>query len=155
MEGSPFIVDTGPLVAYLTSEDRYHRWAAEWLDRLPQPLMTCEAVLSEACFLVARLKGGIKQVLDLVATGSVRVELRVADEVGPLSRLCAKYGDVPISLADACLLRLAELNPGSTVVTVDSDFWLYRQHRDRAIPLIIPPDVKSPRRGAKRRNARR
>jgi predicted nucleic acid-binding protein len=132
------VVDTGPLVAFLNARDRHHVWARETLDELEPPLVTCEAVLSEACFLVRQLKGGPDAVLALVSRGIVVPEFRLAAELEPVRRLMTKYATVPMSLADACLVRMTELDGRATVLTLDQDFRVYRRSGRHVVPVIAP-----------------
>jgi predicted nucleic acid-binding protein len=134
------IVDTGPLVALLNRNDRHHAWARDVLDRLDAPVVTCEAVLSEACFLLRHLRGGQEAVLELVARDVVRLQLHLAEELDAIRALMRRYADVPMSLADACVVRLSEVEARSVVVTLDTDFRLYRRHRRQVIPVEMPPD---------------
>lgn len=132
------IVDTGPIVALLNRGDRHHAWVRDLLDTIPPPIFTCEAVLSEACFLLRGLRGGQDAVLELVAREVVRVEFDLAAEVGALRALMKRYADVPMSLADACLVRMSEQEPGSTLVTLDGDFRIYRRNKRQVIPTVMP-----------------
>lgn len=132
------IVDTGPLVALLNRRDRYHDWAAEQWSRVVPPLMTCEAVIAEACYLVRGFAGGQTTVLRLIERGAVDTSFRLMDETSTVSRLLTKYRDVPMSLADGCLVRMAEQHAGSSVLTMDSDFAVYRKNGRQLIPLVIP-----------------
>jgi len=135
---SRVLVDTGPLVAFLNARDVHHRWVREMLDGIEPPLITCEAVISEACFLVRRLHGGPASVLELVARDIVRVDFRLANELADVRRLMAKYANVPMSLADACLVRMTELDARSTVLTLDEDFRVYRRNGRQIVPVILP-----------------
>ena len=131
------IVDTGPLVALLNSRDAHHAWARTTLDEIEPPLWTCEAVASEACFLLGRIKGAADAVLDLVSKGVVTVDFRLSAEIEPVRKLMAKYESVPMSLADACLVRMTELNARSTVLTLDRDFHVYRRNGRQVVPVIM------------------
>lgn len=133
------LLDTGPLVALLQRRDHYHRWATEEFDRLVAPILTCEAVVTEACFLVRNLLNGGETVLRLLETGIIRVDFRLSEELASIKRLLARYARVPMSLADACLVRMSEKHPNSVVLTIDSDFIIYRKHGRQVIPLIMPP----------------
>jgi predicted nucleic acid-binding protein len=133
------IVDTGPLVAVLDARDAYHGWTVEQLRGLRGPLVTCEAVLSEAFFLLREVSRGPARLLEMVRTGGVVVGFALPSETRAVSRLMAKYSDVPMSLADGCLVRMSELNPKHQLLTLDGDFTIYRRNRNRAIPAIIPP----------------
>lgn len=135
---SRVLLDTGPLVAFLNRRDEHHRWARDVLDGLPPALLTCEAVLSEACFLVRRLPGGPQAVLELVRRGVVEPAFRLEEEVEEVRRLLARYADVPMSLADACLVRMTELDRQTKVLTLDADFRIYRRNRRQVVPVIMP-----------------
>jgi uncharacterized protein len=135
------LLDAGPLVAFFARQDEHHEWAASILQSLPYPLLTCEPVLSEACHLVKRLRGGAEAVLDLLERGAVRVGFSVQENARSLSDLIRKYEDAPMSLADACLVRMAETIEGAAVITIDSHFRTYRLHGRQVIPTIMPPAV--------------
>jgi predicted nucleic acid-binding protein len=132
------ILDTGPLVAFLNRRDRYHSWAAEQLGRIETPLYTCEAVLSEACFLLRKLEGGSDAVLEFVHRGLVTISFALEPEVAPVRELMRRFSNVPMSLADACLVRMTELRAGSLLLTLDRDFRVYRKHGRLIIPTIMP-----------------
>lgn len=138
------LVDTGPLVALLNRRDTHHAWAAEQARRLPAPLQTCEAVLSEAFFLLLKSSGGASALLDLVARGLVRPTFCLREEIEPVEKLVTKYEDQPMSLADACLVRMSEQIAGAVVLTLDRDFTVYRRHGRRTIPLISPWSRRKP-----------
>ncbi len=135
---STLLVDTGPLVALLNARDQHHAWARATFDTLAPPLVTSEAVLSEACFLVRKLPGGPEVVLGLVERGVVAVPFRLGAELPALAKLMKRYASVPMSLADACLVRMAELDSKARIVTCDSDFAIYRAHGRKALALIAP-----------------
>lgn len=132
------IVDTGPLVALLNARDEHHEWAKAAMDAVEPPLITCEAVLTEAAYLVRKLRGGPEAVLDLVTRQVLRVDFRVDNELLALRTLVSRYASVPMSLADACLVRMAELRPRAAVLTLDVDFQVYRRSGRLTIPLISP-----------------
>jgi predicted nucleic acid-binding protein len=135
------VLDTGPLVALLNRRDRYHRWTTEqWADVEP-PVLTCEAVLTEACFLLRKSPGGPAAVLELVGRAVVKVAYDVEADVEALGKLMTRHADVPMSLADACLVRMIERQPGATVLTLDRDFRVYRSHGRRVIPALMPSDI--------------
>ncbi len=135
---TPVLLDTGPLVAFLNRQDRFHAWAKEALARIEPPLLTCEAVLSEACFLVRRLSGGPRAVIELVGRGLLRVPFRLEKEAAQVQRLVSRYADVPMSLADACLVRMAELHERSAIVTLDDGFFIYRKKGRQVLALVHP-----------------
>lgn len=134
-------LDTGPLVALLDRRDRYHQWASgHWAD-VTLPVLTCESVLSEACFLLQHLPRGPAAILELLDRGAVRMAYAVETDVDALRRLMTRYADVPMSLADACLVRIVERHPATTVLTLDRDFRIYRAQGRRVIPSIMPSDL--------------
>ena len=132
------VVNTGPIVALLNSRDAHHAWTREVLDRVEPPLATCEAVLSEACFLVRKLDGGSAAVLELVSRGVLKVPFRLETELAAVRKLMSRYASVPMSLADACLVRMTELDEKATVLTLDGDFRIYRRNGRQAVPHISP-----------------
>lgn len=132
------LVDTGPLVALLNRRDRHHAWARRVLDTIEPPIFTCDPVISEACFLLQGLDGGQDAVLELLARGVIQSDFSVAAEVKSLRALMQKFRDVPMSLADACLVRMSELERDSVVLTLDGDFRIYRRNRGQIVPTISP-----------------
>lgn len=132
------VVDTGPLVALLNRRDRYHVWVRDVLDTVEPPVFTCEPVISEACFLLGRIDGGQDAVLQLLSDDILRLDFRMELELDALRALMKKFANVPMSLADACLVRMTELDPGSQVLTVDGDFRVYRRNRRQSVPTIMP-----------------
>lgn len=133
------IVDAGPLVAFLNERETHHAWVVEQFQSLVPPLFTCEPVLTEAFYLVSRLRDGARRFFQLLGTGVVSVEFDVMAERALLAKLVNKYADLPMSLADACLVRMAERNHDASVFTLDRHFRIYRKHGRRVIPTIIPP----------------
>ncbi len=132
------LVDTGPLVALLNARDTHHHWVMQQLASIQPPLITCEAVLAEATHLVRHLPGGRAALLDMVHEGFLSIGLELARQSAELRSLVRRYTSVPMSLADACMVRLAELNPRSPLWTLDSDFAVYRKNGRHVIPLIAP-----------------
>ncbi len=114
----PVILDAGPLVAALDRRESPHEWANWQMARLQPPLLTCEAVLSEACFLLRRVRGGSEAVMDLVTRGVVSIAFRLDAEIIPVAKLLARYANVPMSLADACLVRMVRHLKGVCVPAV-------------------------------------
>jgi predicted nucleic acid-binding protein len=132
------ILDTGPLVAFLCRDDAWHEWSRQQFLRFPGPFLTCEAVLAEAAFLLARAGFDSSKVLMLVERGAVRIGMSLMQELPAVRALFQRYDNVPASLADACLIRLSECFSPSRIMTLDSDFNIYRRHGREPIPLISP-----------------
>src|SRR5262245_42063700 len=120
------VVDTGFLVALLSRRDRHHAWAAAQAPRVAPPWRTCEAVLSEAFHLLGPL--GEPKLAELLRRGAIVPSFDLAAELEPVLRLLHKYSSLPISLADACLVRMTEVLPDPVVLTTDDDFRIYRRH---------------------------
>jgi uncharacterized protein len=134
------IVDTGPLVAYLDKRDTFHDWAKAQMREFTEPLISCEAVIAEALFLLRRGRIDPQLLLQLVERGIVVISIRLDDEIAALRKLIARYRGVPMALADACLVRLSEIHERCVVWTIDSDFTIYRRNGRRPIPLLMPPE---------------
>jgi predicted nucleic acid-binding protein len=135
------LLDTGPLVALLNGRDKHHEWARlQWSQAVP-PLLTCEAVLSEACFLLRAAPGGSEAVMELLRRHVVEVAFHLENHVEPVARLMRKYASVPMSLADGCLVRMAELSSESAILTLDHDFQLYRKGGRHVVPVIMPQEA--------------
>jgi uncharacterized protein len=130
------LVDAGFLVALLSRRDSHHRWAVTQATQHALPWRTCEAVLSEAFHLLGTR--GIPALSALLRRRAVLVNFDFNDDVESVLRLLQKYADLPMSLADACLVRMTETFSDSVVLTTDSDFRVYRRHSRLVIPCVIP-----------------
>jgi len=134
------LLDTGPLVASINRRDRFHQWVQiEW-KQIEPPLLTCEAVITEASFLLRSVYGGQKAVMSLIERGVIQIPFHLEKEVNRLGELLNRYQSVPMSLADACLVRMAEQYASSYLLTIDSDFNIYRKERNQLISVIMPSD---------------
>lgn len=134
---SHILLDTGPLVALLNQRDRHHEWTrAQWA-RIKPPMQTCELVLSEACFLLSKYADGAT-VLELVRRGVIQLTFEMSGHMDSIAKLMKKYADVPMSLADACLVRMSELDEQGAIMTFDRDFKTYRRNGRQVIPLLSP-----------------
>ncbi len=132
------LLDTGPWVALHCRSDKHHAWATEQFAQHAGPFLTCEAVVAETCFLLARHGFDPAKALALLERGAVRIGMTLPEEVSAVRSLFERYENVPASLADACLIRMSELFDKSKVMTLDSDFHIYRRHGRKAIALIRP-----------------
>jgi predicted nucleic acid-binding protein len=138
MAATRVLLDTGPLVAYLNRNDRHHRWAVGCWNALVDPLWTCEAVLSEAIFLLQSEGAHPEPILRLVERGIVRLDFVMHDHRPDVFRLLRRYADRTMSMADACLVRMTELADPCQVFTTDHDFLVYRRKGRHAIPVLSP-----------------
>ena len=132
------ILDTGPLVAFLHAPDQHHDWAREILQEVEAPMVTCEAVISEACFLLGNWPAAVEKIGGFLRSGVIKVSFSLGEEGAPVFALITRYTNMPISFADACLVAMSERHEDSRVLTLDSDFEIYRRHRRRKIHLLTP-----------------
>ena len=138
MSRSPLIADAGVIVGLIDKSDQWHRWATENASSLFPPFITCEAVIVECCYLLQNVPNGESQVLQMIASGVLQIRFSIADEAANLDALMTKYSDLPMSLADACLVRMSEIHDNAAVFTVDQDFLIYRKQGRKKIPFISP-----------------
>lgn len=138
MSAGQVLVDTGPLVAYVVREEAHHRWVRDVVQSVRAPLITCEAVLTEAFFLLQRVKRGGAALSSLINGGFVRTSFEASAEMSRVLALMAKYENVPMSFADACLVRMTELHDRATLLTLDSDFRVYRKNGRAVIKTLSP-----------------
>ena len=131
------LLDAGPWVAYLRRADTYHVWAREQFSAREQ-FVSCEAVLAEVC---ARLQYGGSDplvALEFLKSGVVTLDFDLQTNVISVENLLHKYRDQPMDLADACLVRMTEIEPRSLVVTTDQDFKVYRRNGREVVPHVLP-----------------
>lgn len=132
------ILDTGPLVAFLCSNEQYHGWAVDRFRSLPPGFLTCEAVLTECCYLLGFAPRAMKLIDGWVERGVIEVPFRFLPERQRVMRLMHDYRSVPMSFADACLVRMSEMYPDRPVFTLDTDFRVYRRNGRERIETIMP-----------------
>ncbi|MGP0072918.1 MAG: type II toxin-antitoxin system VapC family toxin [Bryobacteraceae bacterium] len=132
------LLDTGPLVSFLADGLVHHAWAVEQWKQLRPPMLTCEPVLTEATFLLKREGRDTDVLFALLERGIIRVGLAVEDQQADLRALMRRYRNRPMSLADACLVRLSEIHGAAEVLTLDGDFRIYRRHGNKVIPVRMP-----------------
>ncbi len=121
----------------VTTAKRFQR---ECCNALDAPLLVCEPVFAEAMHLLARYPKAQDAVLELIQNGALRVASEIDEHVGALRKLIQKYRDTPMSLADACIVRMSEIHDRHAVLTLDSDFLIYREHGRTSLPLIHPAE---------------
>ena len=132
------ILDASPLVAYFDAGEEYHEWCIQQFDSLHPPILSCEAAIAEAVYLVESRGGDSARIFEFLRDGLIQLPFRLESEVQAVVALRRRYADVPMSLADACLLRLSETRTNARVFTLDRDFKIYRRHGRQVIPLIFP-----------------
>ena len=134
---SPVLLDTGCVVALLDRSEQYHLRCAETIATIDAPLVTCEAVIAESCYLLRRLSGAAASVLENVERGIFLVPYRMTNSASRLRKLMAKYATVPMDFADACLVDMATDLQTGRILTLDHDFQIYRWSRNRLFDLLI------------------
>ncbi len=130
------LVDAGFVVALLSRRDTHHAWAVAQTPNLAPPWSTCDAALSEAFHLLdTRGAPGLRAMLSRRA---LRVAFDLDSQLDPVLSLLQKYADVPMGLADACLVRMTEVLADSVILTTDADFRVYRRHSRQVVPCVLP-----------------
>ena len=130
------IADTGFLVAFANASDKHHKWAAQLATGVTEPLLTCEAVIAETAFHLE----SAAVALAMVNEGLVALAFDCREHLVQLARLADRFADQKPDLADLCLVRMSELFPKHSVITIDpTDFQVYRRNKREAIPLLCPP----------------
>jgi predicted nucleic acid-binding protein len=107
------------------------------ISTLEAPLMTCEAVIAESCYLLRDLPGAAAAVLENVERGVFLISYDLTTSAVRLRKLITKYADVPMDLADACLVEMATDLRTGRILTLDHDFQIYRWGRNRPFELMI------------------
>jgi predicted nucleic acid-binding protein len=129
------IADTGFLVAFANARDLHHAWALDVAVQISEPLLTCEPVLAETAFHL----GDAGIVFEMIEEDLIRLAFDCDDHLPQLAALVKRYRDRKPDLADLCLIRMSELHPKHSILTVDKDFRVYRRNKRDVIPLISPP----------------
>ena len=130
------LVDTGPLVAAFDSRDQHHDEAVQILKEIPLPLLTCEPVVVETCFLLSKYPGALQRLGSWLKLSRVQIPFRMIEESKQVFSLMKKYQNLPMSLADACLVVMAENSPQGRVFTFDRHFKVYRTPSRRIVKTI-------------------
>ena len=130
------IADSGFLVALVRRDDEQHPWALELSGRFPAPWRTCEAVLSETFFVAGAAVR--HKVAETLRRGLLVSAFSLAAEQESILAMMDKYASVPMSLADACLVRMTEILPDPVILSTDADFRIYRRHSRQVVPCLLP-----------------
>jgi predicted nucleic acid-binding protein len=130
------LADAGFIVALLSSRDAHHEWAIRQASEMPPPWSTCEAVLSEAFHLLG--ERGAPNLGALIRRRALLIGFAFAENVEPVVKLIEKYSNVPMGLADACLVRMTEILADSIILTTDEDFRVYRRNGRQVVPCVTP-----------------
>jgi predicted nucleic acid-binding protein len=133
-------VDTGVIVALLDRSERYHARCVTAVEGLEQPLVTCEAVIAESCYLLRGLPGAADTVLKNVERGVFQIPFQLSRATAAVRSIVRKYRDLAPGFADACLIQLADELDTGDILTLDRDFESYRWRRNRPFNLLVPLD---------------
>ena len=137
MNPAGILLDTGPLVALLSRDDAEHARAKQRFAECLPPFRCCEAVVAEACFLMRKVHAaGPAEVIALGRKGVYEISMSLEEHWTDIEALLGKYAGRRISLADACLIRCAEIHQEARILTFDSDFGVYRWARHRRFQLL-------------------
>jgi uncharacterized protein len=133
----PALLDTGVIVALLDRSEKFHQTCSEAVRSLEAPLITCEAVIAESCYLLRNLPGAPEAVIENVVAGIFQLPFQLSREAGGVKQILRKYRDRKIDLADACLIRLADEFETADILTLDKDFHIYRWGRNKPFRLLL------------------
>ena len=132
----PVLLDTGVIVALLDRSENQHRACAQAVEGVDAPLVTCEAVIAESCYLLRNLPGASEAVIENVAAGIFQVPFQLSQEAASVRKILRKYRDRKIDFADACLIRLADVFQTADILTLDTDFRVYRWAKSKAFRIM-------------------
>lgn len=130
------LVDAGFLAAFIVARDSNHAWAFAQRHRFPPPWHTCDAVISETLHVAG--SHAFTPIASLIRGGALVASFPFTDNTNEVLALIEKYADVPMSFADACLVRMTEVLSDPMLLTTDTDFRIYRRHGRKAIPCAMP-----------------
>jgi predicted nucleic acid-binding protein len=144
----PVLLDTGFIVALLDRSEGFHKMCARTVREVAAPLVTCEAVITESCYLLRNLSGASEAseaVIENIAAGIFQVPFQLSRETASVKQVLRKYKDRQIDLADACLIRLADEFGTADILTLDQDFAIYRWGKNKPFRMLPSADLQRPR----------
>jgi len=141
----PVLLDTGFIVALLDRSESLHKTCARTIREVQAPLVTCEAVITESCYLLRNLLGASEAVIENIAAGIFQIPFQLSRETAAVKQLLRKYKDRKIDLADACLIRLADQFGTADILTLDRDFAVYRWGKNKPFRVLPSADLHGPR----------
>ena len=141
----PVLLDTGFIVALLDRSENFHKTCAQTVREVEAPLVTCEAVITESCYLLRSLSGASEAVIENITAGIFQVPFQLSRDTAGVKQILRKYKDRKIDLADACLIRLADHFGTADILTLDQDFAIYRWGRNKPF-RVLPSSDLHPRR---------
>jgi uncharacterized protein len=138
----PVLLDTGFIVALLDRSEHLHKACARTVREVEAPLVTCEAVIAESCYLLRNLSGASEAVIENIAAGIFQVPFQLSRDTAGVKQVLRKYKDRKIDLADACLIRLADQFGTADILTLDHDFAIYRWGKNKQFRVLPGPDLR-------------
>jgi predicted nucleic acid-binding protein len=136
----PVLLDAGFIVALLDRSENFHKTCARTVREVEAPLVTCEAVITESCYLLRNLSGASEAVIENIAAGIFQVPFQLSLDIAGVKQVLRKYKDRKIDLADACLIRLADQFGTGDILTLDQDFAIYRWGRNKPFRMLPTAD---------------
>jgi uncharacterized protein len=141
----PVLLDTGFIVALLDRSESLHKTCARTIREVQAPVVTCEAVITESCYLLRNLSGASEAVIENIAAGIFQIPFQLSRETAAVKQLLRKYKDRKIDLADACLIRLADQFGTADILTLDRDFAVYRWGKNKPFRVLPSAELHGPR----------
>jgi uncharacterized protein len=137
----PVLLDTGVIVALLDRSEKFHKACAQTVREVEAPLVTCEAVITESCYLLRNLSGASEAVIENITAGIFQVPFQLSRDTAGVKQILRKYKDRKIDLADACLIRLADQFGTADILTLDQDFTIYRWGKNKPFRMLPSTDL--------------
>lgn len=137
----PVLLDTGVIVALLDRSEKFHKACAQTVREVEAPLVTCEAVITESCYLLRNLSGASEAVIENITAGIFQVPFQLSRDTAGVKQVLRKYKDRKIDLADACLIRLADQFGTADILTLDQDFTIYRWGKNKPFRVLPSTDL--------------
>jgi predicted nucleic acid-binding protein len=137
----PVLLDTGVIVALLDRSEKFHKACAQTVREVEAPLVTCEAVITESCYLLRNLSGASEAVIENITAGIFQVPFQLSRDTAGVKQVLRKYKDRKIDLADACLIRLADQFGTADILTLDQDFTIYRWGKNKPFRMLPNTDL--------------
>jgi uncharacterized protein len=134
------IVDTGPLVAFLDRAEHHHRWVAERIEELDAPLLVCEPVLAETMHLLARFSRAQDALFGLLENGALKITFHIDEHISACASCIRNIGTCRCRSPMRVYCADGRIYERHAVLTLDSDFSVYRKHGRVPLALIHPPE---------------
>jgi uncharacterized protein len=137
----PVLIDTGPLVAMLYEREHQHAACVEAAKQLPETLLTCWPVITEAAYLLRGSPKGVQTLLSRIEARRLEILPITADDAISIADILRRYHDQGFDFADVCLMHLTEREQIEYVFTLDHrHFSVFRRMRGQ--PLTLLPEVR-------------